>query len=68
MWSFEPRKGLAICRAKVVPSLLSYFKTLDIGLALGRTHNLPLHSQVLYWLSSSYRRMYNQSMINKQSF
>ena len=37
-WSSEPRKGLAICRAKVVPllplplpSFLSYFKTLSIG-------------------------------------
>ena len=29
--SFEPREGLAICRAKAVPSFLSYFKTLSIG-------------------------------------
>ena len=27
----EPREGLAICRAKPVPSLLSHFKTLSIG-------------------------------------
>ena len=27
----EPREGLAICRAKVVPSFLSYLKTLRIG-------------------------------------
>ena len=30
-WSSEPREGLAICRAKGVPSFLSYFKTLSIG-------------------------------------
>ena len=29
--SSEPHEGLAICRAKVVPSFLSYFKTLSIG-------------------------------------
>ena len=31
MGSSEPREGLAICRAKEVPSFLSYFKTLSIG-------------------------------------
>ena len=35
MWSSESGEGLAICRAKVVPSFLSYFKTLSIGLAPG---------------------------------
>ena len=30
-WSSEPREGLAVCRAKEVPSFLSYFKTLSIG-------------------------------------
>ena len=30
-FSYEPKEGLAICRAKVVPSFLSYFKTLSIG-------------------------------------
>ena len=30
-WSSEPREGLAICRAKAVPSFLRYFKTLSIG-------------------------------------
>ena len=35
MWSFESGEGLAICRAKVVSSFLSYFKTLSIGLAPG---------------------------------
>ena len=30
-WSFEPHKGLAVCRAKEVPSFLSYVKTLSIG-------------------------------------
>ena len=30
--AFEPRKG---CSAKVVPSFLSYFNTLSIGLTLG---------------------------------
>ena len=29
--SSEPRKGLAACRAKAVPSFLSYFKNLKIG-------------------------------------
>ena len=29
-WSSESREGLAICRAKAVPSFLSYFKTLSI--------------------------------------
>ena len=35
MWSSEPRKGPAACRAKEVPSFLSYFKTLSIGPAQG---------------------------------
>ena len=30
-WSSEPREGPATCKAKVVPSFLSYFKTLSIG-------------------------------------
>ena len=35
-WSSEPREGLAICsRAKVIPSFLSNFKTLSIGLTPG---------------------------------
>ena len=34
-WSSEPREGLAICRAKGVPSFLSYFKTLSVGLVAG---------------------------------
>ena len=34
MWSSEPCKDLAICRAKEVPSFLSYFKTLSVGLLL----------------------------------
>ena len=29
-WSSEPREGLAICRAKAVPSFLSHFKTLSV--------------------------------------
>ena len=33
--SFEPREGLAICRAKAVPSFLSYFTTPSIGPAPG---------------------------------
>ena len=33
--SFEPREGLAICRAKAVPSFFSYFKTSSIGPAPG---------------------------------
>ena len=35
MWSLEPRKGLAACSAKGVPSFLSYFKTLSNGAAPG---------------------------------
>ena len=34
-WSSEPREGPAVCSAKVVPSFLSYFKTLSIGPAPG---------------------------------
>ena len=34
-WSSEPREGLAACSTKVVPSFLSYFKTLGIGQAPG---------------------------------
>ena len=30
-FSYEPKEGLAICRAKAVPSFLSCFKTLSIG-------------------------------------
>ena len=30
-FSYESKEGLAICRAKAVPSFLSYFKTLSIG-------------------------------------
>ena len=35
MWLSEQREGVAICRAKVVPSFLSYFKTLSMGLTPG---------------------------------
>ena len=31
----EPREGLPVCRAKEVPSFLSYFKTLSTGPAPG---------------------------------
>ena len=34
-WSSEPREGLPVCRAKGVPSFLSYFKTLCIDPAPG---------------------------------
>ena len=34
-WSSEPREGLAICRAKAVPSFLSYSKTLSVGPVAG---------------------------------
>ena len=34
-WSSESREGLAACSTKVVPSFLSYFKTLSIGPAPG---------------------------------
>ena len=32
-WSSKPRKGLAICREKVVPSFLSYLKTLPVSIS-----------------------------------
>ena len=35
MWPPEQRIGLPACSAKRVPSFLSYFKTLSIGLAPG---------------------------------
>ena len=34
-WSSEPREGLAICRAKGVPSFLSHFKILSVGPVAG---------------------------------
>ena len=34
-WSSEPREGPAVYSAKVIPSFLSYFKTLSIGPAPG---------------------------------
>ena len=34
-WSSESREGLAACSTKLVPSFLSYFKTLSIGPAPG---------------------------------
>ena len=34
-WSCESREGLAVCRAKAIPSFLSYFKNLSIGPAPG---------------------------------
>ena len=30
-WSSEPGEGLLVCRARNVPSFLSYFKTLSFG-------------------------------------
>ena len=35
MCASEPREGLSVCRAKEVPSFLSYFRTLSIGPAPG---------------------------------
>ena len=34
-WSSEPHEGLPVCKAKGVPSFLSYFKILSIGPAPG---------------------------------
>ena len=48
MWSSGPHKGLAVCRAKAVPSFLSYFKTLSVGPAPGieppTSHSAVKHS------------------------
>ena len=56
-WSSESREGLAACSTKVVPSFLSYFKTLNISPAPGmrRTRDLPLCSHTLYLLSEHCR-------------
>ena len=37
-WSSKPCKGLAVCKAKVVPSMFSHFKTASTD----QTHNLTL--------------------------
>ena len=51
-WSPESCEGLGICRAKAVPSFLSYVKTRSIGLTMRiEAHDLPHCSQVLYQLS-----------------
>ena len=34
-WSSEPQEGLAICRAKELPSFLRHFKNLSVGLGPG---------------------------------
>ena len=48
-WSPEPLEGLAICRAKDVPSFVSYFKTLSIRPGAGdQIHDLTLCIQGLY--------------------
>ena len=48
-WSSEPREGLVICRAKDVPSFVSYFKTLSIHPGPGdQIHDVTLCSQGLY--------------------
>ena len=49
-WSSEPSEGLAVCSAKAVPSFLSYFKTLRIGLTTG-IEPATFRSQALYRLS-----------------
>ena len=41
MWSSKPCEGLAACSTKRVPSFLSYFKTLSIGLAPGKSNLQP---------------------------
>ena len=47
-WSSEPCEGLAICRAKAVPSFLSHFKTLSVGPVPGieptTSHSVVKHS------------------------
>ena len=47
--SSEPREGLVICRAKDVPSFVSYFKTPSIHPGPGdQIHDVTLCSQGLY--------------------
>ena len=56
-WSPASCEGLGICRAKAVPSLLSYVETLSIGLTMRiEARNLSHCSQALYRLSQSSRR------------
>ena len=43
----EPHEGLAVCRAKAVPSILSYLKALSIGLACGNPPPPALQSSAL---------------------
>ena len=51
-WTSEPHEGLPVCRAKKVPSFLSYFNTLSIAPAPGcRIHDPSLCCQALYRLS-----------------
>ena len=40
-WSSEPHEGLAICKAKAVPSFLSYFKSLSLNPAEGIQRAIP---------------------------
>lgn len=44
-WSSKPRKGLTICREKVVPSFLSYLKTLWVLVRPGESNSQPLAQQ-----------------------
>ena len=51
-WSPESCEGLGICRAKAVPSFLSYVETLSIGLTMRiEARNISCCSQALYRLS-----------------
>ena len=45
-FTYEPKEGLAICRAKAVPSFLSYFKTLSIGPVLAIEPKISLSTML----------------------
>ena len=68
-WSSEPRVGLAACRAKGVPSFLSYFKTLSVGPALGieLTTSCSAVKRSTDWANPAANRK-NRNAIGNQAF
>ena len=45
-WSSKPRESLAICRAKAVPSFLSYFKGV---FTWENSHRREFHTDMTFW-------------------